>query len=694
MKKLAACLWIIFLFMGYVISALERNDITTSKTITQEQQAEKKEAKPEKLQYKEKIVVIAYRLPADEVELDNIPADVTVISREDIADRGVDSLQELFQQFPSFVVYDQVGNGVESTVDLRGFNEGTTTTVLVDGVKVNEPDDNRVNFDLIPIDQVERIEVFKGSSSPLYGNGSMAGTINIITHKGVGKPKLNLGLAFGSYDHQNYKASAGGRADKFSFYASGVKDKASGFRQNGYYDKNSVFGRIGYSLADTSTISFTYLYNDNEFGNPGALTSNELEIDRKQAPFNRVDSAEKNNNLVSVNYQLALREKIYLSANAFYRSTAIDTLTTGRNAALWGGFLTNSDIITKGTAIQFTYNEQLGQHGNSLALGMEYADNEFGADGSTTSPQGDNPFHISSNFTDQTVKGYFLQDSFNINRRLIFNIGARYDKENFDYSDLFFSANDNSKDFSQWSMKAGTVFKLSDSSSAFVSYSEAFLAPTVIELFAYPLFGSNPQLKPTISQDYEVGFRSSIEDKLTASVTWYRINVKDEIVYVFDYYWGGKNENIGKSLRQGIEFSLSGRVIEGVNAYISYGYVDARIKSGENSENRIPLVAAHKLNAGTKFNITEKLMFFAEGIYIGKQYLSGDDQNTQNPLNAYTIINTRLSYQVSNLELWFKVNNVLNQQYSTRGIFVAGQPYFTPAPGINFSMGINYVFSK
>ncbi len=694
MKKLVTCLSFLLLLLGCVIRAEGRNSFIDNKTIIHEQQSKKEETEKEKLQYKEKIVVIAYRLPANEVELDNIPADVTVISKEDIEERGVDTLQDLFQQLPSFIVYDQVGNGVESTIDLRGFNEGTTTTVMVDGVKINEPDDNRVNFDLIPIDQVERIEVFKGSSSPIYGEGSMAGTINIITHKGLGKPQLNLGMAYGSYDHQKYKASAGGRADNFSFYISGIKDKANGFRENGYYDKNSAFGKIGYSFTDISTINFTYLYNDNDFGNPGALTSSELNADRKQAPFNMVDSAEKNNNLVNLNYQLTLQEKVYLSANAFYRSNKIDTLTTGRSAALWGGFLTNSDITTKGATIQFTYNERLGHHSNSLALGMEYTDNEFGAAGSITSPQGDNPFNISSNFTDQAVKAFFLQDSFNINEKLIVNIGARYDNENFGYSDLFFNENDNRKDFSQWSFKSGAVLKLADNASAFVSYSEAFLAPTVIELFAYPLFGSNAELRPTISQDYEVGFRGSIEDKLTASLTWYRINVKDEIVYVFDYYWGGKNENVGRSLRQGIEVSLSGRIREGINAFVSYGYVDAKIKSGENSDNRIPLVPAHKLNAGAKFALTDKVVLFAEGIYIGEHYLSGDDQNAQNTLDAYTLINTRLSYQLSNWELWFKVNNLLNQQYSTRGIFVAGQPYFTPAPGINFSIGVNYSFSK
>lgn len=692
MKKGLISVAIILLLIGYALFADGGERGTDTLTLEQEGVAKEEEKEQKKLRYAEEIVVTAYRLPADEVKLSSIPASITIISKEEMERKGVSTLQELFQQYSGFIVFDQVGNGVESIVDLRGFNEGTATTVVIDGVRLNEPDDNRVNFDLIPIDQIEQIEIVKGSSSPIYGEGSMAGIINIITRKGSGRPKLNLGFAMGSFNRRKYKASAGGSFKKLGFFLSGTKDKAEGFRENGYYKMNSLFSRLGYQISDTSTFNFSYMYNDNSFGNPGALTSAEMEQDRKQAPFNMVDDSSKNHNLITLNYQLNLQEKFTLAANIFHRNNKIDTLTTGRMAAIWGGFLTTSDINSRGGALQITYSRQLGEHTNTLAAGLEVTDNDFGADGFITNSQGENPFMVSSNLTDQSVRGFFLQDSFAFKQKIIFTLGGRYDQESFNYNDLLLSINDNSKDFSQWSMKLGAIYKLSDNASAFSSYSEAFLAPTVIDLFAYPLFGSNPDLKPTISKDYELGVRGSMKDRLTASFTWYRITVKDEIVYVFDFFTGGRNENVGRSLRQGIEFSLKGRITDWINGYLYYSFTDAKIKSGENIDNKIPLVPAHKLNFGAQLSLSEKLILYAEGIRVGEQYLSGDDQNSQKPIKGYTLLNARLSYRLADLEVWLKINNLLNQQYSTRGIYIAGAQYFTPAPGINFNLGINYTF--
>ena len=83
-------------------------------------------------------------------------------------------------------MFNEVGNEFEQRVDLRGFNGQpvTGTSVFVDGVRVNVPDFNGVNYYLIPIETIERIEILPGASA-IYGKNALGGVINIITKRGT-----------------------------------------------------------------------------------------------------------------------------------------------------------------------------------------------------------------------------------------------------------------------------------------------------------------------------------------------------------------------------------------------------------------------------------------------------------------------------------------------------------------------------
>jgi outer membrane receptor for ferrienterochelin and colicin len=99
------------------------------------------------------VVVSSTRLPDAPVDPRTLPAKVTVITAEDIQKSGAKTVQEAIQWATGIVMYDGVGNAFQQTIDLRGFNGQPvpSTTVFVDGMRMNEPDFNTVNFDLIPI---------------------------------------------------------------------------------------------------------------------------------------------------------------------------------------------------------------------------------------------------------------------------------------------------------------------------------------------------------------------------------------------------------------------------------------------------------------------------------------------------------------------------------------------------------------
>src|SRR5438309_4111711 len=188
------------------------------------------EPKPYQL---EEVVVTSTRLPGDPVESRVLPAKITVITAEDIQNSGSKTVQEAIQYATGIVMYDQVGNSFQQTIDLRGFNGQPVpaTSVFVDGVRVNEPDFNEVNFDLIPLETIERIEILPGAAA-IYGKNALGGVINIITKRGQEKPQVTGETMFGSFHRERYNINASGPAGKLDYFANFSRETETGFRED------------------------------------------------------------------------------------------------------------------------------------------------------------------------------------------------------------------------------------------------------------------------------------------------------------------------------------------------------------------------------------------------------------------------------------------------------------------------------
>ena len=694
MRKIALVLVMIFLFFPVLAFASQETSSASKATsaVPQEQEKENKKEKEKKptMRYSEKVVVTAYRLPADEVELSRVPAPVTVLTAEDIAQARAISLQELFQECPGVVMFDDVGNGIESTVEWRGFNEGTATTVLVDGVRINEPDDNRVDLEMLPLFSIERVEVFRGSSSTIYGGGAMAGSVNVVTKRGSSRPQTLVEVNGGNYSRYGLSANSGGSWGKLNYFIGGARNRASGFRHNGYFGITNLFTRVGYDFSPSSALSFIHNYSRGEFGNPGALMEAELMANHHQSPFNFVDNNAKRSQLFSLNWEQRPTEELSLRVNLFRRNNRVDTLTTGRMAVLFGGFQTLSDIYTRGLTLQMSWDGWWGSRRHTLSGGLELSKNRFGADGFSTDLTGGNPFLLSRNLTDQQIEGYFLQESLDLSPAVTLTAGARLDRVSFDYNDQLFPSNDNAKGFHKASLRMGVNYRLLPQTNIYGSYSQAFLAPTVTDLFAYPAFGSNPDLNPTLADDWELGLRAGLRDSLAFQLSYYRIEVRDEIVYVFDYFWGGRNENLGRSRREGMELSVEGRFTPDWKGFIHYTFTEATCRSGEHVGGLIPMVPKNRLNIGMSADLRGKWWLSMNTLFVGEQFLFGDEANVQSPLESYLLLDGRVSYSTGPWEAFLMVRNLLNREFNIRGIFIGGSSYFTPAPGLTFYMGLRF----
>src|SRR5262245_38644369 len=237
-------------------------------------------------------VQVAGRLSDTPEEASRIPAHVTVFTREEIQASGAVTVQEFLAMHSDFVVFDEVGNVVQSTADLRGFNTGSLATgalVTVDGVRVNEPDTDYVNFVLIPLQDVERIEVIRGSASALFGEGGLGGVINVVTTSGKDAPLLLASISGGSYDTQNYRLASGGEHGKFSYYGSFQRTLSSGYRENSDVRISAFQLGTDYHFSDRQSFGLDLTAGTNHLNQPGALTASELAEDPTQDPYNLND---------------------------------------------------------------------------------------------------------------------------------------------------------------------------------------------------------------------------------------------------------------------------------------------------------------------------------------------------------------------------------------------------------------------
>ena len=156
----------------------------------------------------ERVTVTATRLPDRPEPVEEVPAHVSVIGRDQIERSAVPTLQDILGMVSSAVLYDQVGNDIQKTFDLRGFTSGTGTKVYLDGVPLNDPRNNRVPLYLVPLTALDRVELVRGSAAQTTGGGSEAGVINLHTRAGEGLHGA-VSLAAGTFD----ATSDGGGAD-------------------------------------------------------------------------------------------------------------------------------------------------------------------------------------------------------------------------------------------------------------------------------------------------------------------------------------------------------------------------------------------------------------------------------------------------------------------------------------------------
>lgn len=643
----------------------------------------------------EEVVVTATRLADSIQELRRVPGQVYVVTAEDIQREKPRNVPEAIGKVPGIVFYDQVGSSFQPSVDLRGFNAQPNTgiAVFVDGVRVNEPDSNGVNWDLIPIQDVERIEVLPGATA-VFGQNAIGGVINIVTKRGGRAPQSTLEAAGGSFNHYRVSANTSGPVGDFDYYGSFKLDRESGFRDDSDGRVTQATGRVGYRPSQATDLSLSYSYVNDHLEQAGTLPLSVLAQNR-EANISPVDFYANELSTVTFQGRQKLPWGFSLAGNAFYRQTSRELQTVGLTSVARA--ITDTD--STGGALQLSHEAKVWDRLNRFVIGGEIQASEV--DSGTNGSFLGFPF-TSQSLIDQDVYGFFAQDTFDLFPELVLTAAVRYDSTRLDFVDEITPANNGSKSFNRWTPRAGLTYTPLSMLTVYFNYGEGFRVPTTDELFAFGVGSSNPDLRPVTSRTYEVGLRARPLQWLETTLAFFLADVQDEIVFDPMVPPFGRNVNAPESRRQGVEAGVKLRPHETVDILLNYTFTDARFTTQASLStglvedgDRVPLVPRHRANGTVTYRPLPGLELSLNGQYVSSQVLLNDEPN-QNSFRVqdYFVLNARASYTWKQFTWFIQGNNLTDADYETFGILNLGQVFLMPAAGINVLGGVTIRFEN
>ncbi|MBI2230284.1 MAG: TonB-dependent receptor [Deltaproteobacteria bacterium] len=646
------------------------------------------------------VVVTDTRLRDVEQPASRVPGKAIVVATDEIQKLGATTVQEVLQYQTGIVLYDGVGNEFQQTVDMRGFNAQpvTATSVFVDGVRVNEPDFNTINFDLIPIEDIERIEILPGTAT-VFGRNALAGVINITTKRGRrDRPHFGFNIGGGSYGRQRYSFNTDGPLpiSNFDYYFGVTRELTNGYREE-FGSRHAgatitrLLAKLGYRLGDNTDASVAYTRVLDNISQAGSLPASRLRVDRNDN-LTPGDQSKDNLHQVALNLKQKLPAGFSVALNGFFRRNDIELFNRGLSSES----KLNTETRSGGTTIQASHEGAILTMKNLLTLGFEYARNNFDSANSGI-------FLPSFTFrnmrsTKEDIAGIFLTDSFHLFDSLAIHGGLRYDWDRLDFTDEIDPTLSGIKTYHRVSPKAGLVYTPIKNLSVSFSYSEGVRIPTVDELFAQGPFGSNPDLKAMTSRNFELGAKAQLQDWLDASLALFYTPVRDEILFIVTdpILFFGRNENIARTLRRGIELSLKARYQKWLDVFLNYTAMKATFEtdvllfSGQvRKGDELPLVPRHRVGVGVNTYPIKGLIVSLFGNYVGSQFMQSDEPNQAKKVADYFVLNSRIAYQWKQWTGYVNFNNLTNRRYSTSGILV-NEPFRVPAPGFNVFAGLSF----
>ncbi len=589
----------------------------------------------------EQVIVTAARVPEPE---DQSFFSSTVLRRADIEARQVSSVEDLLADLAGINVDRSGGLGQQSSVFIRGA-DSDHTLLLIDGVRVGSATLGIAPFEIIPLEQIDHIEVVRGPRSTLYGSDAVGGVIQIFTRQ-AGEPGATLGgsAMTGSYDtHEltGYAAARGraawgsvsgdvlttaGIAACLPSAVAGCFDPAAPQLPDGHQNRSGSLS-VGAQLTGQLTASADVLYTHGWTAFDGAGFDDRLDFQEK---------------VFSAHLDQALGSSWHLK------------LMAGRDADDERDFLDPTPVGTFDTVRNSASVQADGKLGAALRLisGVDYEDVHVDSD---------TPFAVTS----RTTRAGFGELHADLGGWSAL-AGARYE--------------DNEQFGAHWTENLGLSRRLGEGVRFILTWGTAFRAPTFDELY-FPGFG-NPNLKPETSQSWETGLEGA-GGALRWSVHAYQTTIDEEIsIDPLTFL----PLNINRSRIRGVEVQGDWRGADWVVGGQLTGLEPLNVSAGAGYDDLLPrrpqqsasLTVRRLLRAAAAGGAAGSVGVVAR--WEGRRY---DDLANTLPMGGYLTVDLLTQWRLArDWTLEAKAANVFDRSYQTAAYYAQ--------PGRSYGVTIRY----
>jgi iron complex outermembrane receptor protein len=646
----------------------------------------------------DEIVVTASRTDSP---LKEAPANVTVVTAEQIKEMGAQTLVDVFQQEPGVFAQNYLGNAKTANIDIRGYGEAAPQNVLflVNGRRINSIDLSGSDLAQIPVDAIERVEIYRGPASVLFGDNAAAGVVNVILKAGEGAPKASVAATYGSYNFFKPEAMVSGSQDKFSYMAFASDLDTEGYRQNNALHAKDLLGNFSFDVNDNLKLTLSTGAHADSYGTPGYIFWSQLRsgINPRDSIIPQdVGSGSTNDSFFDLVPEIKLRDDVVLSLGASYRDRhAADYYDYGAGSY----YEEKRELQTYAFTPKVVISTPIGGMKNVFVAGADYDRNP------TTVTSSASYFGISQNTGDinKTDFACYADEKLYPLDELALEAGYRRQKSTFDvdYKDFAnpFLSEAGTSSYDREAYRLAANYSILKKANVFASYSEGFRFPVTDEFFSpgyvvapgvFVPSQINTSLKPQTTREFDVGIRWDPWHRVAGSLTYFQSENRDEIYY---NPLTGVNSNYDKTDRHGVEASLFFNLVKGLTLNLAYSYTEALFDGGEFAGNRIPLVPENKASAKLSYAISD-WNFSLASVYTGERYAISDQANAPEQLPGYTTFDGSVGYRWNRMTALLTVKNLTNKSYSEMGVYsaYANDIALYPSPGRQFFLRVQYEF--
>ena len=264
-------------------------------------------------------------LPGLAVTVDQIPGNIQSATSKSLrVSRALNIADHMNQQLQGISANDYAGNPFQLDINYRGFTAspeiGTPQglSVFVDGVRVNEPFGDVVNWDLIPVNAIDRFDLFPGSN-PLFGLNTLGGALSVRMKTGITAPGFESQVLGGSFGRRQLQLSGGGHAGEFAAFGAATVFHESGWRDDSPSDVRQLYARGDWSR-ERFGINASLLAADNRLIGNGLIPT-ELLAQRREAVFTSPDQTKNRLVQESLGATIDIDERQNLVLRGYHRSS-------------------------------------------------------------------------------------------------------------------------------------------------------------------------------------------------------------------------------------------------------------------------------------------------------------------------------------------------------------------------------------